>query len=614
MKTGLTRTLVVLLFVASALIISAAPLLSAQGYVHQIPGEDYESAPPSDDSGQEFVPGEILVKFKTTASQSRACSVMRQSGLTVIQSLPAVSAVRASVPKGSELAKCAKLAANSAIEFAEPNYIAYPTDITPSDSYFASSQWGLAKIQAPAAWEVTRGSESVIVAVLDTGVDYTHPDLAARMVAGRDTYSNDANPMDEYGHGTKTAGVIGACTDNALGVAGITWNCRIMPIKVSASNGYSPYSCIASGITYAVDHGAKVVNISISGASASSTLQNAVNYAYQRGCLVVASSGNDSKAVVNYPAACTNVIAVGATTSSDTREGYSNYGSALAIVAPGNAFTTIKGGGYGSFNGTSAASPHVAAVAALIFSVKPSLTVADVAKILKNTADDVDAAGIDTYTGYGRVNAYEAVLAAGGGGTVPIVPTPDTIAPTVAVTSPSSGSTVSGTVSLTATASDNVGVASLKFYVDGVLKGSTSSGSLAWNSAAETNGVHTITAVASDAAGNTRTSAAVTATVSNSTSTNQVFTGQLTKGMSKTHTMSVASTSAVTANLAWTGAGTLQLLVRTSSGTQLINVSSAISAIQLSPGTFPKGVYRIEVYAVAGLKMKYSLTMTLKPL
>jgi len=557
-----------------------------------------------------LVTGEVLVKFKDGTPASTKAAVHRQNNGRVLESIKSIGVERVAVARGMETVQAKKYKENKNVLYAEPNYIASIADTIPNDPLFLSNQSDFTRIGVQGAWDISTGSSSVIVAVIDTGVDYAHPDLGTRVVQGRDFYNGDSDPADDNGHGTAVAGIIGACTNNMLGIAGLTWNTKIMPIKVTSSTGSAPYSAIANGIIYAADNGARVASISIAGGMYSSTLENAVNYAYQRGCLVVAAAGNSSSSSVYYPAGCTNAVAVGATDGNDQLYSYSNYGSALDIVAPGYAYTTARGGGYCSFGGTSCATPHVSGVAALIASLNLQYSAADIANILTRNADDLGYGGWDQYTGWGRVNAYKALHYAYNTNSAPL-PAVDTQPPSIAIISPTNGAEVSGIVTLSASASDNVGVESLQFLVDGVAVSMTKNANpTSWDSRTVANGSHVITAIAVDAAGNSSASAPVTVNVNNTTEYTQAFGGTVVanKGV-KSHVWTATQSLAVTTKLSWSGSAVLELRLYNSSGALLASQSSGSSPLILDAGILPAGNYTFAVKAISG-KARYQLTVS----
>lgn len=304
-----------------------------------------------------------------------------------------------------------------------PQIFMPPTIRTPNDPDYSLYQWGLPRVNAPAAWVESTGA-GVTIAVMDTGVDLNHPDLAAKIAPGWDFTNDDSAPQDDHGHGTHVAGIAAAATHNYLGVAGLGWDARIMPVKVLDSNGYGYYSDIADGISWAADHGAQVINMSVGGDEWSQVLQDATDYAYRRGALVVAAAGNCADPMdyypckthnpTFYPAANPNVLAVGATTASDVRASFSEYGDFVDVTAPGvSIYSTLWDDGYGSLSGTSMASPLVAGVAALAWAHRPALTNAQIASVIQGSATDLGAPGRDDEYGYGLVDAAEAVAAAG---------------------------------------------------------------------------------------------------------------------------------------------------------------------------------------------------------
>ena len=307
------------------------------------------------------------------------------------------------------------------VEYAEPDYLV-TIQTTPNDSYF-SYQWNLTKISIPEAWDITTGSVQNTVAVVDTGISTTHPDLPnGNIIMGYDFVNNDNFPVDDHGHGTHIAGIIGAVTNNALGVGGINWNVKLLAIKVLDSRGTGTTSNIVNGINYAVNNGAKVINFSL-GANVpclqTQSMQDAVNFARQNNITVVVAAGNSNTDAANFsPASCAGVITVGATDKIDHRASYSNYGSVVDLAAPGGGgsdntqriLSTYINNGYVYSSGTSIATPHVAAAAALLLSVSPNLTPDEIESLLKNNTDTINT---DQPIG-NRLNVYKAVLAAMG--------------------------------------------------------------------------------------------------------------------------------------------------------------------------------------------------------
>ncbi len=425
-------------------------------------------------SGARYASGEILVKFAETLPANDQISLLHEHGLSVIAELLLPGVLRVKTPDGQELAWAQTLSKDGRVAYAEPNYqrsirppvlssaVSTATDggaataHTPDDPYFASLQWNLRTIKAPQAWDTTTGSSAVILAVIDTGLDLGHPDLSCRgkIVSGYDFYNNDSSAQDDHGHGTHVAGIAAACTNNGGGVAGVNWNVAIMPVKVLGANGSGSASAVADGIVWAVNHGARVINLSLGSSDASQAERDAVTYAYNHDVLVIAAAGNEYAEgnPISYPAAYAHVLAVAATGDRDERAAYSNTGAYVDVAAPGGNPTSAsdltpghwimstywRGGGasYVQMVGTSQAAPHVAGLAALIRGLNASLPAGQVQTIIQNTADDIGTIGRDDAFGHGRINAQAAVLAAGG--TPPtatrtqtpgIVPTPRTATP-----------------------------------------------------------------------------------------------------------------------------------------------------------------------------------------
>ena len=380
-----------------------------------------------------FSSQQILVKFKPGTNLPEVAQIHRLLGGQVKETIPGIGVQVVTVPKGQVVAKAKAYSSNARVAYAEPNFMAEALD-SPDDPLF-ESQWGMVKVQAPQAWEVTTGSSSINIAILDTGVDLDHPDLANKVISNVN-FSNSATMDDVHGHGTHVAGIAAAMTNNGVGVAGLGYTATIMNVKVLGDTGAGAYSWIVSGIIWAVDNGAEVINMSLGGSSASSTLEAAINYAWSKGVVVVAAAGNYGNTAPLYPAYYTNCIAVAATDSLDRLAGWSNYGDWVDVAAPGvGIYATLKNNGYGYKSGTSMASPHVAGLAALVFTTLSDANgdgklSDEVRSRIEVNCDDIGLSGI----GYGRINAARAV------DSVPVPPG----AITGQVTDAEDGSAISG--------------------------------------------------------------------------------------------------------------------------------------------------------------------------
>ena len=378
----------------------------------------------SDNGKAEFVTDEIIVKFEGDVKPFRVIKV----------------------PEGKVWEEVGKYKKRADVIYAEPNYIAY-TQWVPDDPLY-EYQWHLDNseyggIQMEKAWDVSTGTPSVVVAIVDTGIAYENykegrkrycqaPDLAQTcFVPGYDFVNNDNHPNDDNRHGTHVAGTVAQSTNNNLGVAGVAFNTCLMPVKVLNSRGSGTYANVANGIRFAANNEAKVINLSLGGTSDSSTLKDAVAYAYQKGVTVVAACGNDNKSTCLYPAAYDDyVIAVGATQYDETRAPYSNYGPSLDLVAPGgnNDLDQNEDGyadgvlqqtfssswrvcdfAYYFFQGTSMAAPHVSGVAALLIANGNATTPDDIRTALQETAEDLGTTDWDEIYGWGLVDAYAAL-------------------------------------------------------------------------------------------------------------------------------------------------------------------------------------------------------------
>ncbi|WP_081791946.1 S8 family peptidase [Caldalkalibacillus mannanilyticus] len=308
----------------------------------------------------------------------------------------------------------ASLRNQAGFESVEPNYI-YTKQTTgavqePNDEFYQPYQWNLSQIQVKEGWEISSGSEEVIIAVLDTGVDLKHQDIAEKMVEGFNAFDGSSDPTDEHGHGTHVAGISSAITNNVKGIAGVSWRNRIMPIKVLDEKGEGSLFEITSGIRWATDHGAKVINMSLGDTENSPMLYDAIRYAYEHDVMLIAAAGNDNVSQMMYPAGYEEVLAVSAVNPDKTKAEFSNYGSHIDVAAPGESIPSLfPDNHYVYMSGTSMAAPHVSGMAGLIRSVRPDLSNEEVMNLIRHTAEDLGDEGHDSYFGYGLINVAKAL-------------------------------------------------------------------------------------------------------------------------------------------------------------------------------------------------------------
>jgi subtilisin family serine protease len=413
--------------------------------LHQRPAFDRQSgtiASVSPPANPRFVPGQILVAFRSGFAASDTFARL-QNDLISHHPIPGNTDLHLVKVREAQTERVITLLrSDPAVQFVERNAIARAAFV-PNDPYVSSgSEWHLAKIQAEAAWDITTGNTNTVVAVLDSGVNAAHPDLAGKILPGYNFVSSTNDTSDDFGHGTAVAGTVAAAGNNNIGVAGVAYGCILLPVKVVDSSGFAAYSALVQGIHYAVDHGARIINLSIAGDSPSDSLQSAVDYAWSNNVVVVAAAGNNSNSTPQYPAACRHVVAVSATEPDDSLATFSSYGNYISLSAPGdNIWTTMRdlANPYGSWRGTSFSSPIVAAVAALVSAANPSLSNGQIVSLMENKSDDLGTNGYDTSFGFGRINAFRAVQAAAnapGGVIAPPAPPDDVVTNSPATNSP----------------------------------------------------------------------------------------------------------------------------------------------------------------------------------
>ena len=361
--------------------------------------------------------GEVLVKFKAAVSAQSIDSFNSTRRMKVISVFPGNLRRLRSETLLAVDKLIAAYKADPNVEYVEPNFICRALTTTPNDPDYGL-QWGLPQIKADQGWDIDRGSASVIIAVIDTGMDLTHEDLAAKATAdGYDWIDLDTTPQDENGHGTHVSGICAAETNNGKGVAGVSWYSKILVLRVLDAAGYGSDADVTTAINYAVSHGAKVINMSLGSPSYSFAEDTAVQNAHSAGCVLVAAAGNDYDSTPNYPASLDNVIGVAAVDKHDAHAAYSNFNSSVDVCAPGGTtaggtneiYSTYLPNTYQYDAGTSMATPFVTGLAALLFSKNPSWSNTEVENKIFSSADDLGPAGRDDYYGYGRINVYKAL-------------------------------------------------------------------------------------------------------------------------------------------------------------------------------------------------------------
>jgi len=421
---------------ASASLLALLVLISAA-----TPVAANEPDPATSTTIGEVVPGEVVVKYHDPEAAPAATEA---DGLEIVAELgaPGEEMPLLVSTEGQAVDEVlAELNADPAVEYAEPNYViglakepmsaaegtetpetggtaALPLDngataVTVNDTR-AGEQYSLDRMQVRSAWDQSTGGTG-IVAVLDTGVQFSHPDLAGRLLPGHDFVNDDTNASDDNGHGTWVSGIIAANANDRYGVAGISWSDKILPVKIMNASGLGDTSDLTAGITWAANNGATVINMSVGGFPYSQYVQDAINYAYGKGAVLVGAAGNNRLEEVFYPASMNNVVSVSATQADDEFAHWSSYGSKVDVSAPGasilttNCTTCNTYGSHTQISGTSFATPNVAGVVALIRAQYPTENPGQIVDRLFATVDDQGYRGWDNRYGRGRVNAARAI-------------------------------------------------------------------------------------------------------------------------------------------------------------------------------------------------------------
>lgn len=401
----------------------------------------FDSALAMEENPADLPGGTFLIEFTPNSTSAERDAILAELGVIVVRWLAPIhvaevrfdtstplhevvdeiSAAQATDVALAELTEQAQhgALAQSGVVMVEANAVVTGADL-PNDPDLESVErtYGLSVTHALEGWEYTKGSADVLIAVLDTGLNLNHPEFAGRIVPGYDFVNDDSDPMDDNGHGTHASGIVAAGINNGIGMVGVCPECSLMPVKVLNQNNAGTWSGVASGIIYAADHGARVINLSLGAAVSSQTLENAVIYAQSKGVLVVAAAGNMGVDREFFPAALPGVFAVSATDARDRHWSLSNYGSYVDVAAPGYAiYSTYYEldnyyGGYTYMSGTSMASPFAAGLAGLLFSQDPKRTADEVAILIRSTVDRVGTSDEVNYFGEGRINVARALAVA----------------------------------------------------------------------------------------------------------------------------------------------------------------------------------------------------------
>jgi thermitase len=354
-----------------------------------------------------YAQDELVVRFKPSTNRTRIDECFQGIDVQIRSEIEELHTFVLRIVSG-EVASTFYYVLNCAgVLYVEPNFLLQAADTIPNDPGWGL-QYGLINIRAPQGWDLSTGSAAVTIAIVDSGVDYGHPDLAGKLVAGYDFVNDDSNPQDDYGHGTHVAGIAAASSNNGAGIAGLSWGARIMPVKVLNASGGGTFANTAAGVVWAVDHGAQIINLSLGGTGESALLEDAINYAYSKGAVVVAAAGNTGGNFVLYPARYPNAIAVARTNSANNWDG-SNYGPEIDLSAPGASIYSTVIGGYGYNSGSSMSTGFVSGLAAILVGIPGNASPGLIRSQMESTALDIEFTGRDDYTGAGLIQVDAAI-------------------------------------------------------------------------------------------------------------------------------------------------------------------------------------------------------------
>ena len=363
-------------------------------------------SPTSTEQVDNFPKVRILVKSSNSASLPSSGGITGQ--ITLNHELSKIGVVVLEVPQDQVDQTIANLETSPGVHYAEPDQEMQALETIPNDPGWVN-QGDLISIHAPQGWDYTTGSNAVTIAIIDTGIDLSHPEFAGRIIQGYDFVNNDPIAQDDHGHGTHVAGIAAAAGNNGIGIAGVSWKAMLLPVKVLDSSGGGSYSNVAGGIIWATDHGAQVINMSLGGSKPSQVLDDAIQYAAAHGVILVAAAGNSGTSGLLYPARYQPVIAVGAVDNAGNHAAFSNNGPELALVAPGISIYSTLIGGYGTESGTSMSTPLVSGLAAILRGLPLGTSAQAVTWEMESTALDLGSPGLDNYYGYGMIQMDAAI-------------------------------------------------------------------------------------------------------------------------------------------------------------------------------------------------------------